>query len=452
MSRRVGIGIGLAGLAIAGVITYAWVERGDTAPTLDTRPVTRGDIVESVDATGTLQAVTTVQVGTQVSGIIRELNADFNSRVRRGDVIARLEPSLFQAQVDQERATVARLEADAQRANVSLEDAQTKLKRARDLSAQQLIPAQDLDTAGVNVKQAESAVKAAQAQIVQARASLNQAEVNLTHTVITAPIDGVVISRNVDVGQTVAASMQAPTLFVIARDLADMQVAASIAESDIGRIKNKQPVSFRVDAFPNRTYKGTVSQVRLQPVVDQNVVSYVTIISVPNPDMTLKPGMTANVTVEVARAVDALRVPNAALRMRPTPDVLSAVGQHAPDARQQSRGGITDDEGEDGEGPSPSTDAAPDSGKRDQVWTVTDGQLQRVPLRTGISDGVNTAVLSGALDEGTQVLTGITTAAAQSGGPATSPLLPFGNRFPGGGRGGGGGGGRPQGARGGGRQ
>ena len=434
---------------MAGVITYAWVERGESAPTLDTRPVTRGDIVETVDATGTLQAVTTVQVGTQVSGIIRELNADFNSRVRRGDVIARLEPSLFQAQVDQERATLARLEADAQRANVSLEDARTKLKRARDLSAQQLIPAADLDTADVNVKQAEAAVKAAEAQIVQARASLSQAEVNLAHTVVTAPIDGVVISRNVDVGQTVAASMQAPTLFVIARDLADMQVAASVAESDIGRIKNAQPVSFRVDAFPDRTYRGTVSQVRLQPVVEQNVVSYVTIISVPNPDMTLKPGMTANVTIEVARAVDALRVPNAALRMRPTPEVLAALGERTPDAQEWSWARTKDDEEGDGEGPSPSTEAAREWGKREQVWMVVDGLLHRVPVRTGISDGINTAVMSGALDEGTQVLTGVATAATQSGSAATSPLLPFGSRLPGGGRGGSGGGARPQGARGG---
>ena len=227
--RRISIGLGAAGLLIAGMVAYAWVERGGSTPTLDTRPVTRGDVVDTVDATGTLQAVTTVQVGTQVSGTIRELRADFNSHVRRGDVIAKLEPSLFQAQVDQARATVARLEADAQRTAVTLEDARQKLRRAQELSARQLIPATDLETADVNVKQAESAVKAAEAQIVQARASMSQSEVNLAHTIITAPIDGVVISRNVDVGQTVAASMQAPTLFVIARDLADMQVAASIA-------------------------------------------------------------------------------------------------------------------------------------------------------------------------------------------------------------------------------
>jgi HlyD family secretion protein len=436
--RRVGIGLGAAGLLIAGVIAYAVAERGSGSPTLDTRAVTRGDVVDTVDATGTLQAVTTVQVGTQVSGTIRELLADFNSQVRSGQVIARLEPSLFQAQVDQARATLVRLEADAQKAGVMLQDAQQKLSRAKELSARQLIPAADLETAEVNVKQAESAVKAADAQTLQARASLSQAEVNLAHTIITAPIDGVVISRNVDVGQTVAASMQAPTLFVIARDLRDMQVAASVAESDIGRIQRRQAVSFRVDAFPDRTFTGTVTQVRLQPVVDQNVVSYVTIISVPNPDLTLKPGMTANVTVEVARASDVLRVPNAALRVRPTPEVLAALGQRAPDAQASTRTRRID--ASDGAGrASGSPGEEPEVGRPEQVWTLADGRLHRVPLQTGISDGVNTVVLSGELEEGARVLTGVTTAAAQAGNPGTSPLLPFGSRLPGGGRGGGGG-------------
>ena len=331
MKTRVVWLVALMAVAAAGVWAYYARSRSQPTPTVVTAAVTRGDVVETVDATGTLQAVTTVQVGTQVSGTIKALHADFNCRVRRGQVIAELEPSLFETQVEQARASMMRLEADVRRAEVQLEDAQQKLKRARELSGRELIAATDLEAAEVNARVADAALGAAQAQVVQARASLHQAEVNLGHTIITAPIDGIVISRNVDVGQTVAASMQAPTLFVIARDLREMQVKASIAESDIGRIQTGQPVSFRVDAYPTESFTGTVSQVRLQPVVEQNVVSYVTIIDVPNPDLRLKPGMTANVTVEIARAADVLRVPNSALRVRPSADVLAALGQPATD-------------------------------------------------------------------------------------------------------------------------
>lgn len=280
-------------VAAAGGFTYYRSTRPATGPVPLTSAVTRGNVVETVDATGTVEAVTTVQIGTQVSGAIQSLHADFNSTVRRGQVIARLDPSLFQTQVDQAQATVARLLADVERARVTVTDAQLKLRRARELFAMKLIPSSELDTADTNALQADAALKSAEAQVTQARASLNQAQVNLGHTIITAPIDGIVISRNVDVGQTVAASMQAPTLFVIARDLTRMQVRASISEADIGRIQAAQPVTFRVDAYPDDVFSGTVSQIRLQPVVEQNVVSYTTVIDVPNPDMTLKPGMTA---------------------------------------------------------------------------------------------------------------------------------------------------------------
>ncbi|MGE0394236.1 MAG: efflux RND transporter periplasmic adaptor subunit, partial [Vicinamibacterales bacterium] len=297
---------------------------------LITAPVTRGSVVEAVQATGALEAVTTVQVGTQVSGIIKSLHADFNSQVREGQVVAELEESAFRAQVEQASATLTRLQAERDRAMVQVEDTQIKLKRARELSARQLLPASDLDTAESNARQAEAALKSAEAQIVQARASLNQSQVNLGYTIIKAPIDGVVVSRNVDVGQTVAASMQAPTLFVIAKDLAQMQVSAAIDESDIGRIRAGQPVTFKVDAYPDDTFTGTVKQVRLQPVVTQNVVSYTTIISVPNPTLKLKPGMTATVTVEIARADDVLRLPGAAVRFRPTPELFASLGQAPP--------------------------------------------------------------------------------------------------------------------------
>ncbi|MBI3050505.1 MAG: efflux RND transporter periplasmic adaptor subunit [Acidobacteria bacterium] len=380
-----------------------------------TAPVTRGDVVQTIDATGRLEAVTMVQVGTQVSGTIKALYADFNSRVRQGQVVAELEPSLFETQVEQARATVVRLEADAERARVQYQDAQVKLARARDLAARQLVPATDLETAEANARAAEAALKAAEAQIVQAQASLNQARVNLSHTVIRAPIDGVVISRNVDVGQTVAASMQAPVLFQIANDLSRMQVTGSVDEADIGRVRAGQRATFQVDAYPGETFSGSVSQVRLNPVIESNVVSYVTVIDVSNMDLRLRPGMTATVVIEVARTADTLRVPAAALRFAPTPEVFAALGQPL---REQ----IPRPEGSAG-------------GNRPIVWVLADGRLEPVAVRPGITDGANVAVSAGMLEEGMLVATGVQQSAQASAAPARSPLLPFGGRGPGAGRG-----------------
>jgi HlyD family secretion protein len=388
-------GVALTVAAGLGAWTYYAGHSTPEAPTIATAVVTRGEVIEVVDATGTLQAVTTVQVGTQVSGTIKALHADFNSRVRRGQVIAELEPSLFETQVEQARASVQRLEAEVRRAEVQREDAQQKLRRARELAARELIATSDLDAAEMTARMADSAVNAAQAQVVQARASLHQSEVNLGHTIITAPIDGVVISRNVDVGQTVAASMQAPTLFVIARDLRDMQVEASIGEADIGRVRAGQPITFRVDAYPSEVFGGTVSQVRLQPVVEQNVVSYVTVIDVPNPDLRLKPGMTATVTVEVARATDVLAVPNPALRVRRAPEVVATTGERTGEAASHG-----------------------------EIWVLVEGTLERVPVRVGVSDGTRSAVFSPALAEGMKVVTAITGETPGPPAATTSPLLP----------------------------
>ena len=282
MKRSFWVAAGVITVAVIAAIYYYKRDVRAEAPAFTTAEVSRGDVISTVEATGTLEAVTTVQVGSQVSGTISALHADFNSQVKKGQVIAELDSSLFQTQVEQARATVARLQADVERAKVQAADAGLKLTRAHELFDRQLIPKTDLETAESTARSADAAVKGAEAQIVQAKASLNQAQVNLGHTIITAPIDGVVIARNVDVGQTVAASMQAPTLFIIARDLTEMQVNASVDESDIGEIAPKQAVTFRVDAYPNETFTGTVAQVRLQPVVQQNVVSYVTVIDVPN--------------------------------------------------------------------------------------------------------------------------------------------------------------------------
>jgi HlyD family secretion protein len=320
----------ISACAGSGYAYYRYHQTGPVA-SVATAAVTRGDIADTVGATGTLQAVTTVQVGTQVSGTILSLYADFNSLVKKGQVLARLDPSLFQTQIEQARANLLRAQADVERLRVALEDARVKLTRARGLSERQLLPQSDLDAADVAVRSAEAQLRSAEAQVTQAQAALNQNQVNLDHTVINAPIDGLVISRNVDVGQTVAASMQAPTLFVLAADLTKMQVVANLDESDVGRIRPSQQVNFRVDAYPTDEFHGLVSQVRLNPLVQQNVVTYATVIDVPNNELKLKPGMTANVNIEIARRTNALRIPNAALRFRPTPEMYTALGLTPPE-------------------------------------------------------------------------------------------------------------------------
>ncbi|HTI39552.1 MAG TPA: efflux RND transporter periplasmic adaptor subunit [Vicinamibacterales bacterium] len=323
----------------AGVGAY-YYKRSGPEPSVTTLQVSRGDIIDQVGATGTLQAVTTVQVGTQVSGIVQELYADFNSIVKKGQIIARLDPSLLQTALDTAQANFVNAQANLERQKVALDDANTKLRRAQELFAKNLAPRTDLETAEVAAKQADAQLKATQSQIVQAQAAVNKAKVDLDHTIITAPIDGIVTSRNVDKGQTVASSMQAPTLFIIAADLTKMQVNANIDESDVGRMRPGQVVRFRVDAYPNDTFVGTVDQVRLNPTTVQNVVTYSTVIDVPNPDYRLMPGMTANLNIEVARRSNVLRVPNAAIRFRPTRDTFTALNQSiTPDIERALGGG-----------------------------------------------------------------------------------------------------------------
>lgn len=323
-------------LLVGGITAYGYLIYGTTefVPEVRTTLVTQGDIVDTVGATGTLEAVTTVSVGSQVSGIIEELSVDFNSIVRAGDVIMRLDPSLFQTQVAQARANLVRAEADNEGLKVSLDDAQTQLTRAEDLASRQLISETELEAAQLAVRSTEANLKSSQAAITQALASLNQNEVNLEHTVIRAPIDGIVISRLVDAGQTVAASLQTPELFVLAADLTKMRVIANIDESDVGRIRPNQRATFTVDAYPDEDFKGIVSQIRLEPVVTQNVVTYATVIDAPNPDLRLKPGMTATIVLETARRQNVLRIPNTALRFRPTNEMFAVLGQPTPGSIQ----------------------------------------------------------------------------------------------------------------------
>jgi HlyD family secretion protein len=433
MNKRLIVIIAVVAAIGVGGIAYSRARSTTKEAAPITAAVTRGDVVEKVSATGTLQPVTTVQVGTQVSGTIKALYADFNSEVRKGQVIAELEPSLFQTQVEQARATMTKLQADADRAQVDVEDTQTKLRRAQELFDQKLIARTDLETAQASAAQSQAALKSAQAQITQARAALNQVQVNLNNTIIKAPIDGVVISRNVDVGQTVAASMQAPTLFVLAQDLTRMQVSASVDESDIGQIATGQKVSFRVDAYPADTFTGTVSQVRLNPTTEQNVVSYTTMIDVPNPEMRLKPGMTATVTIQIAGSENVLRVPNSALRFRPAAGAWgSGVGDPGSGVSGIQGSALIDRAAAtSGRGGAPRAVSNVDR-SIGRVWTIRNGALEPVRIRMGVSDGAMTAVVEGDLKEGDQVVTGIAEQGTATAQGSTSPLLPFGGRRAGG--------------------
>ncbi|HKI85600.1 MAG TPA: efflux RND transporter periplasmic adaptor subunit [Thermoanaerobaculia bacterium] len=263
----------------------------------------RGDITETVTATGTISAVTTVQVGSQVSGIISHLYADFNSPVKKGQLLAELDPTPFRATVEQRKAAL-------DQAEVQLRNAEITFKRQQRLLAEKLIAEADYDSA-------KAARDAASAVVAQARGALTQAETNLQYTKIRSPVDGVVVDRQYDAGQTVAASFQAPTLFTIAQDLTKMQVLADVDQSDIGRVHDGETALFTVDAYPEQKFKGKVAQVRLNATVNQNVVTYPVIIEVANPDLKLRPKMTADVTLQVATVKDVLRIPNAALRFRP---------------------------------------------------------------------------------------------------------------------------------------
>jgi HlyD family secretion protein len=368
----------LAAILIVATLTLRAFYGGDDGSevAITSEAATRGAIVTTVAATGTLEPVTTVQVGSQVSGMIQALTADFNSIVRKGQVLARLDQSLFLSALEQAQANLVRAEADYERAQITLADAGTKLARARELAGRQLIPMNELDTADVNEKNAAAQVRSAQASVGQARAAVAQARVNLGKTVITSPIDGIVVSRSVDVGQTVAASMSAPTLYLIAADLTRMQLNASIDESDLGQVVEGQRVSFTVDAHPGETFTGVVNQVRLNPVVQSNVVTYAAIISAPNPALKLMPGMTASLTIEVERRDDVLRIPAAAARFKPNAEMLAALGVEAP---SRATGPV--------------------------VWVTSGERLSPMPVKTGLSDGMWTEVVDPPFTEGTRVVT-----------------------------------------------
>ena len=370
--------------------------RSGSGQNFQTVAVARGPITQAVTATGTLNPVQNVQVGSQVSGNIQKLFADFNSIVKAGQVIAQIDPVVFQASVNQ-------AEGDLANAQAALELARLNEARTQALVAKQNSAQSDLDQATAALHQAEANVKIKQGALEKAKADLD-------HCTITSPIDGIVISRNVDVGQTVAASLQAPVIFQIANDLAKMQIDANVAEADVGGVAIDQDVEFTVDAFPTRTFQGKVVQVRNAPITVQNVVTYDTVIGVSNPEQKLKPGMTANVSIVSAHTDNALKIPNGALRFR-MPDQSPS----APPKRDPSSSGR-------GPGNKPSGNRAERRAER-TVYVLAPGASKpaSVTIKTGISDGVTTEVLEG-LKEGDRVVTGMT----ESGAAPTPATNPFG--------------------------
>jgi HlyD family secretion protein len=352
--------------------------------------VTRGAITQAVTATGTLNPVVNVQVGSQVSGNIQKLFVDFNSPVKAGQVIAQIDPAVFQASVTQ-------AEGDVANARAALELARVTAKRTEELVAKQNSAQSELD-------QAVAALHQAEAMVTIKEGALQKARVDLDHCTITSPIDGIVISRSVDVGQTVAASLSAPVIFTIANDLAKMQIDANVAEADIGTVEGGQKVDFTVDAFPKRTFHGEVVQVRNAPITVQNVVTYDTVIGVNNSDLKLKPGMTANVSIVGAQRDNALKVSNAALRFRP-PDVTPPPT------------GVLGRRGKPGEHSAERT-----------VYALRGSEPSPVQIKTGISDGISTEVLDG-LREGDRVVTAMTGNAASAAQQSNNPLAGGQRRF-----------------------
>ncbi|MCU1276758.1 MAG: secretion protein HlyD, partial [bacterium] len=309
---------------VAGAAVYFFLHgRKPAAVHYETAKVTRGNITARVTATGTLSALVTVQVGSQVSGRISQINVDFNSPVKKGQVVARIDPQLFAAAMENAKANVAAAEGQLAQSKANAKNAELQRQRSRKLREQNLVAQADLDTAEATADAAVANVAMQTGQLAQARAQMHQAQVNLDYTTIISPTDGTVISRAVDVGQTVAASLQAPTLFTIAQDLTKMQVDTSVAEADVGKLKPQMAATFTVDAYPAERFRGTVRQIRNAPTTVQNVVTYDAVIDVDNSDLKLKPGMTANVTFVFAEKRDSLRVANAALRFKPPAELLA---------------------------------------------------------------------------------------------------------------------------------
>ncbi len=394
-------------LLLAGGIAYFTLQKKPEV-TYKTAKVERGDIVSAVSATGNVAAVVTVQVGTQVSGTIARLFVDFNSPVKKGEVIAQIDPSLFAAQVEQTRGNNLSAQANLLKAKADLNDAKRNLERNRQLVKDGIVAQSDFDSAENRYEQAVAAVRAAEGSVAQTRGALTQAETNLRYATIRSPVNGIVVSRNVDVGQTVAASFTTPTLFTIAQDLTKMEVDTSVDESDISRVKVGQTVTFTVDAYPENRFQGEVYQIRNAPVVTSNVVTYVVVVRVDNKDMKLKPGMTANVSIETARKENVVKLPAAALRFKPK----SGKGQK--DARKEK----------DSSGKPPAAEQR--KGKKElgqQVYILNaEKKPVAVPVKTGISNDGQVEMVEGSLKENDEVIVEQVSTQKKNGNAGGGPM------------------------------
>jgi len=367
--KRLAYGITISVIFASVLLFFALRARHSAVYKIDF--VTKGDIRSACIATGTVNPITTVLVGTQVSGRIKELYADFNSPVKKGQLIALIDPAPFESQLEQARANLLSAQAALAKAQATLKEAERNLERKRQLFKSNVIGTSEIDAEETNGAVSKAQVGLAEAQVVQAEASYKLAETNLQYTKISSPVDGIVISRNVDIGQTMAAMFQSPTLFSIAQDLSKMQINTNVDESDIGRIQPALDAEFVVDAYPETVFTGMVAQVRNSPVVVQNVVTYDVVITVSNPDLKLKPGMTANVSIITGIKNGVLRVPNAALRFKPKKIPPIAPADHTQ-----------------------------------KVWLDDGAEAKPVKVKTGITDGTYSELLEGDLADGQEVIVG----------------------------------------------
>ncbi len=436
-------------LAIGAFVGYGMMKRGkNNVPKYRLETVTKGDIEATVVTSGTVNPVTVVDVGSQVSGRVVKIYVDFNSPVKAGQIVAELEQDSFIARLQQDEANYRSAVASLDRAKVALEIAEKKYKRALSLFEKNLISFEEKEAAEANYLNAKTEVLSSEARLEQAKSQLEASKVNLAYTIIRSPVDGVIITRNVNVGQTVAASLQAPVLFKIATDLSKMQVQCSVDEADIGKVKEGQPVRFTVDSYPSEVFHGVVRQVRYSPETVQNVVTYTTIVDVDNPQLKLLPGMTANVTITVGEAKGVLRVPNAALRFSPeiSQEEMERILKEAREkmmaqfqAMRQSSGegqpprfvppqGERRPMGQGGEFPAGERRVMGGRGQQmARVWTLDEkGNLWPIFVRTGISDNSYTEITWGDLKEGQKIIAGLAYTAAASQSRSTTQMRPGG--------------------------
>lgn len=433
MKKRLILGIFIIAVITTVVLAMTVFKNGkEDGAAYKKETIKKGTVEALVVTTGTLNPVTIVDVGSQVSGKIQNLYVDFNSLVTKGQILVELDPELFETRVQQNKANLNSTVASLEKSKVTLENTERRYDRTKALFEKELVSFEEMDSAEVSFFNAQADLKSAEARLEQAQSQLDTSKVDLTYTIIRSPIDGVVINRNINVGQTVAASLQAPVLFQIANDLAKMQVECSVDEADIGSVKEGQKVRFGVDAFPEDEFEGIVSQVRYSPVIQQNVVTYTTIVLVENPELKLMPGMTATISVITGEARNVLLIPNSALRFTPDlsaeemralyQDMFSGMGGGREGGerteRQRSSGGMSGmmmGMGGGGSGGS----------RRMQIPSVwfedENGKLKMIMLRTGVTDNTNTEIISGDITEGQEIITG-QTSSSNSRGRSSNPM------------------------------